>query len=80
MIPTLKVTFGVVGTTREAFAEAARRPLRETRFTPARIDGRAVPQLVEVLYDYGFQGRTDDGLPAGTVVIRTFAPACREVR
>ena len=73
-------TFGVVGTTREAFAEAARRPLRETRFTPARIDGRAVPQLVEVLYDYGCQGRPDDGLPAGTVVIRTFAPACREVR
>jgi TonB family protein len=73
-------TFGVVGTTREAFAEAARRPLRETRYTPARIDGRAVPQLIEVLYDFGCQDRPVDGLPAGTVVIRTFAQACREAR
>lgn len=69
-------TVSTIGATDKQFATAVGATLRGLRYAPARIGDRAVPQLVEELYDFGCPGDPMDTTP-GTVSIRSMYPACQ---
>ena len=50
-------TFGVVSSTDKLFTEAVRKALPDVQYTPARIDGRAVRQLVHQPFTFSPPGK-----------------------
>ena len=54
-------TFRVLSTTDADFVLVVRDALHRTRFVPADKDGEAVPQVVQVTYDFGLAGDPERG-------------------
>jgi hypothetical protein len=67
-------TFRVLSTNEADFVLAVRDALHRTRFVPADKDGTAVPQVVQVTYDFGLDGDPE----RGDVMIRPMVKAAQE--
>ena len=67
-------TFRVLSTSDADFVLAVRDALHRTRFVPADKDGTAVPQVVQVTYDFGLAADPE----RGDVVVRPIAKAAQE--
>ena len=66
-------TILVVGSTGDAFTKSVREVIKVSRWKPARVNDRAVAQLVDWVVDFGCPA---DPI-VGNVIVRSFHPACR---
>ena len=67
-------TLRVLSTSDSDFVLAVRDALHRTRFVPADKDGTAVPQVVQVTYDFGLDGDPE----RGDVMVRPMAQSAQE--
>lgn len=65
----MRETLQLLSSSDSAFSDAVRQVIGRWHFTPADLDGKKVPQMVQETFDFGLPGDA----PRGNVIIRTMA-------